>query len=149
MLGTTVWDESFIIINQKKYSLNDIEHGIIRKQYKEPRVHFALVCASLSCPKIRNEAYEGYKLNSQLDNQAREFFNDNFRNKFDKKNKIAYLSKILEWYESDFAENGKQLLKFISGYLKPNLADNINSNIDRWEVDYLDYNWNLNDYKNN
>ncbi len=145
--STTVWDESFIKINQKEYSLNDIEHNIIRKQYKDPRIHFALVCASISCPKLRNEAYESYKLDSQLDDQAFQFFNDTTRNKFDRKNKIAYLSKILDWYESDFAENDEEVFRFISKYLNADLSNNIKSDIAHWEIEYLDYNWELNDYK--
>jgi len=147
IFGTTVWDEKFIVINKKKYSLNDTEHEIIRKQFKDPRVHFALVCASISCPQLRSEAYEGYKLESQLDEQARIFFTDSTKNKFDIKNRVAYLSKILDWYESDFADNDKQLLKFVSRYVQTDLRKDIQSNIDSWKIEYLDYNWDLNDYK--
>jgi len=147
VFGTTVWDEDFIDINNKKYSLNDIEHEIIRKQFKDPRVHFTLVCASISCPQLRSEAYEGYKLDSQLEDQARIFFADPTKNKFEIKNRVAYLSKILDWYESDFAENDKQLLKFVSRYIRTDLRKDIQSNIDSWEIEYLDYNWDLNDYK--
>ncbi len=147
VFGTTVWDENFIVINSKEYSLNDIEHEIIRKTFNEPRVHFALVCASISCPKLRYEAFEGYKIDSQLNEQAHDFFSDKTRNKFDEKSKSAYLSKILDWYHSDFAENDEELLKFISNYLAPTLAENIVKNINDWEIEHLDYNWKLNDYK--
>lgn len=147
IFGTTVWDEKFIVINKNKYSLNDIEHGIIRKKFKDPRVHFALVCASISCPKLRSEAYEGYKIDLQLDEQAKIFFADPTKNRFDTKNKIAHISKILDWYESDFAENDTQLLKFIARYVQPELRNDIQSNINNWEIEYLDYNWGLNDFK--
>jgi len=74
LLGTTVWDDEKIVINRTELSLNNIEHDIIRKKFNEERIHFALVCASISCPPLRNEAYEGYKLEKQLCEQAELFF---------------------------------------------------------------------------
>ncbi len=62
LLGTTIWDDEKIVINGTELSLNNIEHDIIRKKFNEERIHFALVCASISCPPLLNEAYEGYKL---------------------------------------------------------------------------------------
>ena len=69
------WDKNFKIGNDK-FSLNDIEHKTLRKKFTEPRMHFALNCASMSCPKLRNEAYEADKLDKQLDDQARAFLSD-------------------------------------------------------------------------
>ena len=73
----------------------------------EPRIHFALVCAAKSCPKLRSEAYTPDQLDRQLDDQARGFFNDPHKNSFDKVNKIAYLSPIMDWFTEDFEATGK------------------------------------------
>ena len=128
-------------------TLNEIEHEIIRKKFKEPRIHFALVCASISCPPLRNEAYEGYKLNEQLEDQAKLFFNDRTKNKFDLKNRTAFLSKILDWYDNDFGNNDEEVLLFIAKYLPEKLSKDIQENTEEWDIDYLPYNWDLNEIK--
>lgn len=147
ILSTTIWDEDFIKLNGIEYSLNDIEHKILRKKFKEPRIHFAIVCASISCPKLREEAYTESKLDLQLKDQAKIFFNDESRNKFDLENQKAYLSKILDWFEEDFGDSEQHVLKFVAEYLNKNLKENILNNIDSWSIDYLDYDWGLNDFK--
>jgi len=96
----TVWDEKFINIEGQVYDLNNIEHGILRKQFVEPRVHFALVCASYSCPPLRTEAYEASTLDSQLVDQADLFINDGDRNMISEKS--AKVSKIFSWFSGDF-----------------------------------------------
>jgi hypothetical protein len=73
LLGATVWDDEKIVIDGTKLSLNNIEHDIARKKFNEKRIHFAMVCSSVSCPSLRDEAYEGYKLDEQLNDQAIEF----------------------------------------------------------------------------
>lgn len=103
LLGNTVWDKKFIIINNKKYSLNDVEHKILRKM-NEPRIHFAIVCASISCPELLNEAYEADKIEDQLENQTKKFLNDKTKNDFDLKNREANISEIFNWFEEDFGE---------------------------------------------
>lgn len=146
ILGKTVWDKEFITINHKKYSLNDIEHKILRKM-SEPRIHFAIVCASISCPEILNEAFEADKINNQLENQARRFLNDKSRNHFDLKNRKAYLSKIFDWFDEDFGTSDENVLRFVSNYLPENLSEEIKHNLSRWEISFNDYNWNLNELK--
>ncbi|MCB9248595.1 MAG: DUF547 domain-containing protein [Ignavibacteriales bacterium] len=148
IFSTTVWDDEFIIINGKEYSLNDVEHKILRKEFKEPRIHFAIVCASISCPKLRYEAYTAENLEDQLQDQAIQFFNDETKNKFDKKNRVAELSKILDWFSEDFGKNEEEVLLFASKFLTKDLQKDIAENIDKWEIDYLSYNWDLNDHKN-
>lgn len=147
IFSTTVWDDDFIIINDKEYSLNDVEHKILRKEFEEPRIHFAIVCASISCPQLRHEAFIPDKLEKQLMDQAIQFFADESKNKFDVKNKIAYLSKILDWFEEDFGENDEEVLKFVSKYLNTKLSAQIIKNIDDWSIEYLDYDWGLNEHK--
>ncbi len=147
-LGTTVWDDEKVVINGREISLNDIEHNILRKEFKDNRIHFAVVCASLSCPPLRNESFEGFKLEEQLFDQAVKFFNDKTRNRFDMKNRTAYLSKILDWYDDDFGNSEQEILLYVLQYLSKQVADDIRKNIDEWKVAYLSYNWDLNNPKN-
>ncbi len=146
ILGKTVWDKEFITINNKKYSLNDIEHKILRK-VDEPRIHFAIVCASISCPALLNEAFEPDKIVTQLQSQAIEFINDNSRNSFDLKNRKAYLSKIFDWFDEDFGDSEKEVLKYVSQFIPENISKDIKNNLSEWEISYKDYDWNLNKIK--
>lgn len=147
LLGKTVWDKGFITINNKKYSLNDIEHKILRKM-NEPRIHFAIVCASISCPELRNEAFEADRIDSQLQEQTIKFLNDKTRNHFDVKNKKAYISQIFNWFGEDFGDSDENILKFVSEYLPDNIKNDILNNLSEWDVSYMDYDWGLNEYKN-
>ena len=147
VLGTTIWHKEIFKVNGKEISLNTIEHEIIRKEFDEPRIHFALVCAAVSCPPLRSEAYEGFKLNEQLAEQAKIFLNDSTKNKFDLKTKLAAISKIMDWYEKDFGNSDEEILLFISNYLPSGIAEDIRKNISDWEIDYLTYNWALNDLR--
>ena len=113
LLGKTVWDKEFITINKKKYSLNDIEHKILRKM-NEPSIHFAIVCASISCPPLRNEAFEAGKIDEQLTNQAIKFINDSTKNYFDLKNRESYISKIFKWFDEDFGGSDGNVLNFVA-----------------------------------
>jgi len=146
LLGKTIWDKEFITINTKQYSLNDVEHEILRKM-NEPRIHFSLVCASISCPPLRNEAFEAEKLNEQLQSQAIEFLNDTSKNSFDIRNRKAYLSKIFDWFDEDFGESDNEVLKYIAQFLPENTAKEISSHLSEWSLTYNDYNWNLNEIK--
>lgn len=128
----TAWDIKFIKINGKVLDLNNIEHGIIRKKFNEPRIHFALVCAAKSCPPLRNEAFVAEKLDAQLDSQAIAFINDSFKNQVSKNS--LKISKIFSWYGSDFKGN---LIDWINKYAKTK------ANSDA-QIKYLDYDWALN-----
>lgn len=146
LLGKTVWDKEFISINNKKYSLNDIEHKILRKM-GEPRIHFAIVCASISCPELLNEAYVADKIDTQLENQTRKFINDRTRNHFDLKNRKAYISEIFNWFGDDFGKSDENILRFIANFVPDNISKDIKSNISNWDISFNDYNWNLNELK--
>lgn len=145
VLSTTIWDKDFVIINNSKTTLNSIEHDIIRKIFNDPRAHFALVCASISCPPLRNEAYEGYKLDDQLSDQGIIFLNDSTKNSFNINNKEAEVSKIFDWFEEDFGDNDEEVLLFISQFLSNPISNSLKNNGSEWDLDYLDYNWNLNE----
>jgi len=145
----SVWDIKFINIAGKEYDLNNIEHDIIRKKFKEPRIHFAVNCASYSCPRLRNEAFIAERLEEQLEEQTRLFFNDKRKNNIISKDKIV-ISSILKWYSTDFTNKGffsrlfggkgrkKNLIKFVNPYVDID----INSNA---TLEFMTYRWDLNE----
>ncbi len=133
----TPWDIRFINIGGKKYDLNNIEHGILRKKFDDPRIHFALVCASISCPRLRNEAYTAAKLDAQLEDAGKEFLNDKSKNNITAGK--AELSKYFSWYKGDFTKNGS-LADFINKYSQTKINGDT-------KIKSLDYNWSLNEQK--
>jgi hypothetical protein len=121
-------------------SLDQIEHEILRPM-GDPRVHAAINCASRSCPKLRNEAYVGERLDGQLDAQCRAFLASTERNRFDHRARVAHLSKVFAWFAADFAvEPYGSVRGFVRRYAPPQewLAE-------EFEVRYLAYDWGLND----
>jgi hypothetical protein len=150
-----VWDRKKFKVVGQEMTLNDIEHEILRKKFNEPRIHMALVCASIGCPKLRTEPYTGENLNAQLDEQTRVFLAipDNFR--IDRDSKRVYVSSILKWFGEDFEKsygkkanfanlNGKEtaFINFISQYLSPAEREYLTQG--GYRVSYLDYDWSLN-----
>lgn len=133
-----VWDIEFIKIEDQVYSLNNIEHGIIRPKFNEERIHFAVNCASYSCPKLLNEAFCAEHLDEQLDKVTKAFINNPEKNNI-KEDRVE-VSKLLTWYWGDFKKKYKSRIEFINKY------SSIQVNEDA-EVDYLDYNWSLNEQK--
>lgn len=128
------WDKKFISLNGNVLSLNDIEHEIIRKQYNDPRVHFALNCASESCPILLNKAYRANVLSSQLTAQTKKFLMDSSKNDFSDSKRIK-ISQIFDWYKTDFTKNGT-LIDFLNNYITEQLEEPV--------IEYLDYSWSLN-----
>lgn len=133
----SVWDIKFIKIEDQKLDLNNIEHGILRKKYADPRLHFAINCASISCPALLNEAYVAEKLDMQLQEAGIAFLNDNLKNKIDSKN--PKLSPIFSWFKSDFTK-GQSLIEFVNQFIDEPIAESA-------KVSKTDYDWNLNDIK--
>ena len=131
----SVWDIKFIKIEGITYDLNNIEHDILRKKYEEPRIHFAINCASISCPRLRNEAFTAEKLEQQLLDQTKHFLRSPIKNKITA-NRLE-LSKIFKWFGSDFKKKGS-LIDFLNQYS----TVKINSEA---KIDYMDYDWNLNE----
>lgn len=129
------WDKSFINIGGKTYSLNDIEHKILRAKYFDSRIHFAVNCASFSCPKILNRAFTESNVSSQMQALAVAYINDTKHNKISPEK--AELSQLFEWYKGDFTKKGS-LIDYINKYSK------IKLNADA-EITFMPYNWNLNE----
>ena len=113
----------------------------------EPRIHFVIVCASMSCPALRNEAYEADKIDQQLQEQTIEFLRDKDKNEFDLKNKTAIISRIFDWFGEDFGESDKEVIKYISTFLAEDVREDINKNLNSWSISYQEYDWNLNEIK--
>lgn len=133
---STGWDIKFIPMGDEKYALNTIEHGIIRKQFEEPRIHFALVCAAISCPKLQNEAYDPEQLDAQLTAAARDFLSDTSKNEIINAG-YPKLSKLFSWYKGDFTKE-TTLVEFLNQYTPKKL----NAKAD---IEYKDYDWALNE----
>ena len=128
------WGTKFFTLGNKKYSLEEIEHQILRKM-DEPRIHFAINCASFSCPNLLNQAYTEANLESQLNSVTKSFINDKSKNTITA-SKIE-ISKIFDWFGDDFKKKGS-IVDFFNKYS----AVKINSNA---KISFKDYNWSLNE----
>lgn len=126
-------------IGDSYYYLNQIEHRILRKKFNESRIHFALVCASLGCPLLRNEAYYGETVRNQLEDDAMRFINNPDKVRYEASTQTLYCSKIFKWYKSDFLQVAASIPDYIRGYLKTDIV--VSEEI---AIAYLDYDWNLN-----
>jgi len=145
VLGFNIWDDYPMTVHGESHSLNDIEHKILRKM-GEPRIHFAIVCASVGCPKLRNEAYTGANLDSQLEDQAESFFAESRNFRIDRKRGTVYLSSILDWFGEDFGGSDGAKLDFASRYLSEEEEKEFLRS-GKAKVKYLDYDWSLNEQK--
>lgn len=130
-------------VGDSYYYLNQIEHRILRKKFNEPRIHFALVCASLGCPLLKNEAYYGETVRNQLEDDAIRFINNPDKVRYEASTQTLYCSKIFKWYKKDFLQVAASIPDYIRGYLKTEIV--IPENV---TIAYLDYDWNLNQQPN-
>lgn len=124
-------------------TLDEIEHQIIRTRFDDPRIHFAVVCAAASCPRLRREAYTGPRLDAQLDDQARTFLHDDQKNNIPAGDDRIALSSILKWYGSDFGPSTDAVQRSIARYFEGPVRDRL-ARAD-YEVEFLSYDWSLND----
>ena len=135
-IGTAVkgpWSQPVVKLHGKKITLNQLEHGIIRKQYNEPRIHMALVCAAKSCPPLRSEVYTAEKLNAQLDDQSKKFLLSSSGLVINRSKGAAEISKIFKWYKKDFTSVPDFIEKHSGKSLKG------------LKIKYLTYDWSLNE----
>ncbi len=146
--GRNIFKERTYRVAGKIRSLDDIEHGILRKQFKDNRIHAALVCGASSCPRLHPKAYTGVDLDRQLDEEARRWVQVGRNKKGERKNYldrekgIYYVSKIFDWYEEDFDDNSEGVLKFLRRYA----TDSDRKYLERnpVKVRYVTYDWNIN-----
>lgn len=125
------------------YSLDQIEHGVLRGQFKEYRVHFALVCASLGCPLLRNQAYRPEQIESQLDDDISRFVLNPDKVRYDPEADVLYCSQLFKWYRQDFLRVADSIQEFISTYL-PVQDQQYTQVTSQTSISYLPYDWSLN-----
>jgi hypothetical protein len=147
-LHTLIGRQTFFIkrkfkVGGRERSLNDIETDAIRKQFQEPRVHFALVCASRGCPWLSRDAFRGERLEEQLDARARLFLNQGRNVRLNTALREAELSSIFEWYGQDFGPTPEAILNFIGKY-RPDSGELREG---KWKVRYAEYDWGINEAK--
>ncbi len=128
------WGEKRIRLDGEKVSLNKIEHGILRK-INEPRIHFAINCASVSCPKLRNRAFTAKGMELELQQAAMDFINDPGRNRITEDTLL--LSAIFKWYRGDFMQK-RSLVSYLQPFTRTKLKETAG-------ISYLPYDWNLNE----
>ena len=133
-LFTSPWKLKSVQLFGNSNTLHHIEHEILRKDYNEPRIHFALVCAAISCPPLRAEAYVGTSLNDQLNDQARVFLKQNNKNRIE--GDTLYLSSIFDWFKSDFTKSGKSINEYLNPFIDGDATGK--------KIQYTKYDWSLN-----
>ena len=142
------WKKDVMNLLGAERSLDDMEHDLLRgaADFDEPRIHFAINCASIGCPALRPEAYVGSRLAAQLDDQTSRFLQDRSRNRVDP-GKGLRVSKIFDWYSEDFDKHAGGVRKFLAGYanalgLDADAARLVESGT--MPISYTDYDWRLN-----
>ena len=145
------WKKAFVPLLGKTRSLDDIEHGLLRgsPRYRDPRIHFAVNCASIGCPALRPEAFVATRLDAQLEDQTVRFLRDRSRNRLrvDAKALLLELSSIFDWYGDDFAVQGGPA-GFVARRADALGADAMQASMvrsGRAKLRFLDYDWALND----
>lgn len=148
-LGLSVWDSYEFEIDGNEYTLNKVEHEILRKNYADFRIHAAVVCASVSCPPLRNEAYAAGRLDSQLDDNMRAWCADTNKNRYDAAAGTLYLSKIFDWYESDFGASRETMARAVLRYFPTPARNAVAAAAEARnnfpDIEFLDYDWSLNE----
>ncbi len=138
-------DERWVIAGQT-YSLNQIEHEQIRPKFKEPRIHWSLVCAAVGCPPLRSEAYVADRLDKQLAAQTRYVHTHDKWYRFDQASNTVHLTQLYNWYGGDFEQVAGSVLAYVAQY-----APDLKAAIDAGQtprIKWLDYNWSLNSQEN-
>lgn len=145
------WDRDDWTVGGRKVTLNHIEHEVLRKM-GDPRIHAAIVCASISCPDLASEAYEPERIEEQLDSAMRRFLADptkgmkvgTEKGRLWGENHVAYLSKIFSWFQDDFGADPRAVLARLEPSMTPEQRDFVRKHREALVVRYFDYDWNLN-----
>ncbi len=151
-----VWDKLEFRVMGAEMTLDEIEHSRLRRDFNEPRIHVALVCAAIGCPSLRNEPFEADRLDTQLDDQTTRFLRNPHKFRIDRSEGRVYISPIFSWFGDDFVrtygtdakfdghkKSERAVLNFISGYLSASDAEYLSSG--DYDIEYLDYDWSLNE----
>jgi len=133
--GKTAWKTPFAKVGGKTYTLDHIEHEILRKKFNDARIHVGVNCASISCPKLGNIAFTENNIESELERLMKEFINDTTKNKISQKKII--ISEIFNWFPNDFTKEGS-LIDYINKYSEITVNE-------KAQIKYLTYDWSLNE----
>lgn len=150
------WETVFIKVMERNFTLNHIEHEILRKKFNDPRIHFVIVCASIGCPILENRSFFSNDLDQRLEKATYNFINNRDKVKLDNRNNTLYLSSIFDWYKEDFpalknsfeglkkyGKKERNIVAFVIKYLpevdKKFIFDN------QPKIKYLNYDWSLNE----
>lgn len=134
------WSQKVVRLFGDKVTLDNVEHDILRKDYSEARLHFALVCAAKGCPPLRAEAYDASRFAEQLDAQGKIYMSDSSINRVADGGSTVYLSKIFDWFSGDFVKQSGSVVAFVKPYLPK--GDTLSSDP---SIRYSNYDWSLND----
>ena len=126
------WDQPVVQLFDKTITLNNLEHDILRKDYNEPRLHMALVCAAKGCPPLRSEVYTGERLDAQLDDQSRVYLTSPLGMRIDRAKGEVQISAIFKWYGDDFTS--------VPAFVSKHSGQKVNG----LKIRYLNYDWSLN-----
>jgi hypothetical protein len=152
------FDQPVVRLFGKTITLNALEHDILRKQYNEPRLHLALVCAAKGCPPLRSEAYKAKRLYEQLDDQSKRFIGNPAKFRIDRRKGVVYFSKIFKWYGDDFLGKYSPTTGFtglneteraVANFCARNLSEEDRKYLESggYTFKFLDYDWSLNERK--
>lgn len=136
------WKQKVVRLFGRYVTLDHVEHGLLRPNYGEPRIHFAVNCASIGCPALRPEAFQASKLDTQLDEQARGFLRDTSKNHLDADKGVLHLSPIFDWFEDDFTGKSGSVAKFVAPYFPKSQQATIAKG--GLKIRHTDYDWGLN-----
>ncbi len=143
-LRKTAWHTHRFVVGGKEYTLDAVEHAILRPVFRDFRIHAAIVCAAMSCPPLRSEAYEGDAIDRQLDGQMRQFLANPVLNRYDGAGNTLYLSKIFSWFEKDFTGGKKPIIEVLLPYFPAETAEALQKRGRDTTIKYLSYDWRLN-----
>ncbi len=145
IVGYNIWKNLKLVVGGKQVSLDEMEHQVLRKM-SEPRIHLAIVCASIGCPRLLNEAYVAERLDEQLTVNSKSFFADASKFRYDPNRKTFYISPIIQWFGDDFGDSESAQLKTIAPYISDSTASQAAAS-GRGTMSFVDYDWGLNDQK--
>ena len=152
------WDKVFVKVMGRDLTLNDIEHKVLRQEFDDPRIHFAIVCASIGCPILQSRAFFDDDLDQRLEQATRNFITNPGKVRLDKSENVLYLSPIFDWYKEDFPASANGMKKF-DNYKKSNAgiiefvikyfpeAEQNYIIQNQPKIKYLNYDWSLNEHK--
>lgn len=139
---TSPWEIEFVRLDGERVSLDHIEHDILRPRFGDPRIHFAVNCASMSCPPLFGEPFEGERIDRQLDLATRRFINDSGQNRL--QGNTLLVSRLFDWYQEDWGGE-EEVAGFVVRYAEGQFRRELQARRDNLELEYADYDWSLNE----